>query len=91
MLAIISKSDAEKTVQALTSADYRATRIDSVGGFLKEKNSTLLIGVRNEPGSLHRVLGVLATHGLNMSKLESRPSRDRARCTGAIDHDYRLT
>jgi prephenate dehydratase len=40
--------------------------------------STLLIGVRNEPGSLHRVLGVLAAHGLNMSKLESRPSRDRA-------------
>jgi prephenate dehydratase len=40
--------------------------------------STLLIGVRNESGSLHRVLGVLARHGLNMSKLESRPSRDRA-------------
>jgi prephenate dehydratase len=40
--------------------------------------STLLIGVRNEPGSLYRVLGVLARHGLNMSKLESRPSRDRA-------------
>ncbi len=40
--------------------------------------STLLIGVHNEPGSLHRVLGVLARHGLNMSKLESRPSRDRA-------------
>jgi prephenate dehydratase len=40
--------------------------------------STLLIAVRNEPGSLHRVLGVLATHGLNMSKLESRPSRSHA-------------
>jgi prephenate dehydratase len=44
----------------------------------RPSRSTLLIGVRNEPGSLHRVLGVLATHGLNMSKLESRPSRDRA-------------
>ena len=40
--------------------------------------STLLISVRNEPGSLHRVLGVLAEHGLNMSKLESRPSRSHA-------------
>lgn len=40
--------------------------------------STLLIGVRNEPGALHRVLGVLARHSLNMSKLESRPSRTRA-------------
>jgi prephenate dehydratase len=42
------------------------------------RRSTLLVGVRNEPGSLHRVLGVLAKHGLNMSKLESRPSRERA-------------
>jgi len=37
--------------------------------------STLLVSVRNEPGTLHRVLGVLADHGLNISKLESRPSR----------------
>ena len=40
--------------------------------------STLLVSVRNEAGALHRVLGVLAAHGLNMSKLESRPSRSRA-------------
>ncbi|MFN8623975.1 MAG: prephenate dehydratase domain-containing protein [Chloroflexota bacterium] len=37
--------------------------------------STLLVSVRNEPGTLYRVLGVLADHGLNISKLESRPSR----------------
>jgi prephenate dehydratase len=34
--------------------------------------------VRNEPGQLHRCLGVFAEAGLNMSKLESRPSRERA-------------
>jgi prephenate dehydratase len=44
----------------------------------RPRRSTLLIGVRNEPGTLHRVLGVLAAHGLNMSKLESRPSRTSA-------------
>jgi chorismate mutase/prephenate dehydratase len=38
-------------------------------------HSTLLISVRNEPGTLVRVLTVLAAHGLNMTKLESRPSR----------------
>jgi prephenate dehydratase len=37
--------------------------------------TTLALSVRNEPGTLHRTLGVLADHGLNMSKLESRPSR----------------
>jgi prephenate dehydratase len=38
-------------------------------------HSTLLVAVRNEPGTLVRVLRVLADHGLNMTKLESRPSR----------------
>ncbi|CAN5719220.1 prephenate dehydratase [soil metagenome] len=37
--------------------------------------STLALSVRNEPGTLHGVLAVIASHGLNMSKLESRPSR----------------
>ena len=36
--------------------------------------TTLALSVRNEPGTLHQTLGVLADHGLNMSKLESRPS-----------------
>ncbi len=40
--------------------------------------TTLALAVRNEPGSLHRCLGVFAEAGLNMSKLESRPSRERA-------------
>jgi prephenate dehydratase len=38
-------------------------------------HSTLIVSVRNEPGTLVRVLGVLAAHDLNMTKLESRPSR----------------
>ena len=40
--------------------------------------TTIVLAVRNEPGSLLRCLAVLARLGLNMSKLESRPSRDRA-------------
>ncbi len=40
--------------------------------------TTLVMAVRNEPGALVRCLEVLAAAGLNMGKLESRPSRDRA-------------
>jgi chorismate mutase/prephenate dehydratase len=40
--------------------------------------TTLALAVRNEPGTLLAVLEVFAGHGLNMSKLESRPSRSRA-------------
>jgi prephenate dehydratase len=42
------------------------------------RRTTLVLAVRNEPGTLLAVLGVFAQHGLNMSKLESRPSRERA-------------
>ncbi len=42
------------------------------------RRTTLVVAVRNEPGTLLAVLRVLAEHGLNMRKLESRPSRERA-------------
>jgi prephenate dehydratase len=40
--------------------------------------TTLVIAVNNEPGTLLAALRVFAEHGLNMSELESRPSRERA-------------
>jgi prephenate dehydratase len=42
------------------------------------RRTTLVVAVRNEPGTLLQVLRVFADHGLNMSKIESRPSRERA-------------
>lgn len=37
--------------------------------------SSIMFGVRDEPGSLSKVLDTLAEYGVNMSKLESRPMR----------------
>ena len=37
--------------------------------------TTLVFAVRNVPGSLHRCLGAFAERGLNLSRLESRPTR----------------
>jgi prephenate dehydratase len=39
--------------------------------------TTLVVGIRNEPGALLRALTVFADHDLNLSKLESRPAHDR--------------
>lgn len=36
--------------------------------------SILLVTVANKPGALHRLLGPFAEYGLNLSKLESRPT-----------------
>src|SRR6185436_3798992 len=40
------------------------------------RRSALAFSVRNEPGTLVRALGVIASHGINMTKLESQPSRE---------------
>ncbi len=40
--------------------------------------TTLVMAVANEPGALHRILGIFAAAGVNMSKLESRPLHGRA-------------
>ncbi len=37
--------------------------------------TTLAFAVRNEPGTLLRALRIFADHGINLSSLESRPSR----------------
>jgi prephenate dehydratase len=39
--------------------------------------TTLAMWIRNEPGALLRALAIFADHELNLSKLESRPARDR--------------
>jgi prephenate dehydratase len=44
----------------------------------ERRRTTLVVAVRNEPGTLLAVLRIIAGHGLNMRKLESRPSRERA-------------
>jgi uncharacterized protein YaaQ len=48
ILAIVQPAYLEAIGSALLSANYRFTRIASMGGFLKKGSSTLLIGVRGD-------------------------------------------
>ncbi len=45
VLAIVHSDDAPGLLDSLTKRGYRATRINTAGGFLKESNTTILLGV----------------------------------------------
>lgn len=48
VFAVIQNDDADSVTQALLSAGYRLTRLNTAGGFLRRGNATLLIGVEEE-------------------------------------------
>ena len=48
IMAIVPADDAGNVIDALTHEEYGVTRINTVSGFLKKGNATLLIGVEDE-------------------------------------------
>jgi len=46
--AIVHSEDAASLVDALLEKEYRATRLQSSGGFLKQSNATILVGVDDQ-------------------------------------------
>lgn len=46
VVAVVQAKDAETLLRALTARGFRATQINSAGGFLRESNVTLLVGVQ---------------------------------------------
>jgi len=47
IVAVVQVHDADGLIRALTARGFRSTRINSGGGFLREGNVTLLIGVQS--------------------------------------------
>ncbi len=48
VIAIVQSEDAGDLIDGLTRRDFRSTRVKTAGGFLREVNATLLIGVEDE-------------------------------------------
>ncbi len=48
IIMIIKDNEADALTQALTSAEYRVTRVASTGGFLRSGFVTLLLGVDDD-------------------------------------------
>jgi uncharacterized protein YaaQ len=57
IVAIVHNEDAGALVDALLDREFRATRLHSSGGFLKQSNATIIVGV-DEP-QVEEVLGIV--------------------------------
>ena len=58
--AIVHNEDAAALVDALLEKEYRATRVNSSGGFLKQGNATILVGV--EDNQVNAVLELISAN-----------------------------
>jgi len=57
IIAVVQDKDAPGLMESLMRAGYGATKLASTGGFLREGNSTVLIGVEN--GETEKVLDII--------------------------------
>jgi uncharacterized protein YaaQ len=48
VVAIVHNEDAGVLVDALLDKEFRATRLHSSGGFLKQSNATIILGVEDD-------------------------------------------
>jgi uncharacterized protein YaaQ len=57
VVAVVHNEDAGALVDALLDREYRATRLHSSGGFLKQSNATVMVGVDDD--RIEDVLGIV--------------------------------
>jgi len=60
VVAIVHNEDAGALVDDLLEREYRATRLHSSGGFLKQSNATVILGVEDD--QVEAVLGIVRDH-----------------------------
>lgn len=57
VVAIVHAEDASALLDALLDQEFRATRLHSSGGFLRQSNATIIVGVEDE--QVERVLALV--------------------------------
>lgn len=82
LIAVINKSDRHRLREALVENEVRFTVVSSTGGFLREGNVTMLIGVDDD--RVETVLGLIAQHCHAREKTISMGLPDTGPCTGSV-------
>ena len=60
VMAVVQGRDAAGVLAALTRKDFRATRLNSAGGFLRESNATVFVGVDDD--KVDEVIGIISAN-----------------------------
>lgn len=81
VLAIVHHDDAGGMVDALLKQAYRATRLQSSGGFLRKSNATILVGVDDD--AVDDVISIIRAN--SRSRTQPVDQDDRRSKSGTVD------
>jgi len=73
VLAVVNNNVAEGVTDALLAAGFRTTRLASTGGFRREGNTTIMVGVEDE--DVEPVLAILRSGALTIAQKKSASSQ----------------
>lgn len=74
VVIIVQNEDADDLIEGLTAAHYGATRLASTGGFLRQGNTTIIVGVPDE--AVDNVLTIVAQHSQSRRQVVTNPFPD---------------
>jgi uncharacterized protein YaaQ len=74
VVAIVNNEDADELLDGLVQSDFRATRLASTGGFLRQGNTTIIVGVPEN--AVTDVVNVIAAHSRGQKKSFTNPFPD---------------
>lgn len=74
IFAVVSKDDARKVIDELSSGGVGVTKLCSTGGFLRIGNTTLLVGV--EDAELDKALTIIKNNSKSRKQFVHYPSHE---------------
>lgn len=83
IIAILNADDSKTTIEALNKNKYFVTKLSSSGGFLKKRNTTILIGTDED--KIEKAVSIIKENsGLRQETVYSTPTMNEAdMCPGS--------
>jgi Uncharacterized protein conserved in bacteria len=83
IMAIIQLDDVAGVIRHLSKGGFFSTKLSSAGGFLKEGNVTIMVGV--EEAQLDEALAIIDKYSHSRTKLVPSPSLDQMESSSSTE------